>query len=78
MLTTTRLLMKSIFFTGLALSVSLSAQTKIACVGDSITFGSGIAAREKLNYPAQLGYLLGEDYEVRNFWCQRTHHAGQR
>ena len=59
--------MKSIFFTGLALTVSLSAQTRIACVGDSITFGAGVAAREKLNYPAQLGYLLGEDYEVKNF-----------
>jgi len=59
--------MKSLFLTGLALTVSLSAQTKIACVGDSITFGAGVAAREKLNYPAQLGYLLGEDYEVRNF-----------
>jgi lysophospholipase L1-like esterase/pimeloyl-ACP methyl ester carboxylesterase len=61
------LYMKSLFLTGLALTVSLSAQTKIACVGDSITFGAGVAAREKLNYPAQLGYLLGEDYEVRNF-----------
>ena len=59
--------MKFIFLTSLALTASLIAQTKIACVGDSITFGAGIAAREKLNYPAQLGYLLGDDYEVRNF-----------
>ncbi|MEO1857685.1 MAG: GDSL-type esterase/lipase family protein [Rubritalea sp.] len=59
--------MKCIFLTCLALTVSLTAQTKIACVGDSITFGAGVAAREKLNYPAQLGYLLGDDYEVKNF-----------
>ncbi|MFC4992680.1 GDSL-type esterase/lipase family protein [Rubritalea tangerina] len=59
--------MKSILITSAALTLSLAAQTKIACVGDSITFGAGVAAREKLNYPAQLGYLLGDDYEVRNF-----------
>ena len=58
---------KLITFTSLALTVSLSAKTKIACVGDSITFGAGVAAREKLNYPAQLGYLLGDDFEVKNF-----------
>lgn len=40
---------------------------KIACVGDSITFGAAVAARERLAYPQQLGYLLGSDYEVGNF-----------
>ncbi|NWK55401.1 prolyl oligopeptidase family serine peptidase [Verrucomicrobiaceae bacterium N1E253] len=44
-----------------------AAPVKVACVGDSITFGAGVAAREKLNYPRQLGYLLGAGYEVRNF-----------
>jgi acyl-CoA thioesterase-1 len=43
------------------------APTRIACVGDSITFGAGIADRENKAYPAQLGTLLGDDYEVRNF-----------
>ncbi|MGL5682869.1 MAG: SGNH/GDSL hydrolase family protein [Marinifilaceae bacterium] len=40
---------------------------KVACVGNSITFGSGIANREKNSYPAQLQYRLGSEYEVRNF-----------
>lgn len=59
--------MKFIVAASLALTVTLSAKTKIACIGDSITFGSGVAAREKLNYPSQLGYLLGDEYEVKNF-----------
>jgi len=40
---------------------------KIACVGNSITYGSGIKNRDQHSYPAQLQYWLGEDYEVRNF-----------
>ena len=40
---------------------------KVACVGDSITFGSGIADRDKFSYPAQLQKLLGDNFEVKNF-----------
>jgi acyl-CoA thioesterase-1 len=43
------------------------ATIKVACVGDSITFGSGVKDREKNNYPTQLAGLLGEKWEVRNF-----------
>jgi len=41
--------------------------TKIACVGDSITYGAGVADREHNSYPAQLQKLLGKEYEVKNF-----------
>ena len=40
---------------------------KIACVGNSITFGSGIANREKNAFPRQLQAMLGMQYDVRNF-----------
>ncbi len=40
---------------------------KIACVGNSITYGSGIAHREKNAYPVQLQNLLGDDYQIENF-----------
>jgi lysophospholipase L1-like esterase len=40
---------------------------RIACVGDSITYGAGVEQREVNNYPAQLGRMLGEGYQVRNF-----------
>lgn len=41
--------------------------TRVACVGDSITFGYGIANRERDSYPARLQVLLGSRYEVQNF-----------
>jgi lysophospholipase L1-like esterase len=37
----------------------------VACVGDSITAGAGAAKGE--SYPTQLGKMLGERWEVRNF-----------
>jgi len=40
---------------------------RVACVGDSITYGLGIEDREHHCYPAQLAALLGEKWEVRNF-----------
>lgn len=40
---------------------------RIACVGDSITFGSGIKDRQHDSYPAQLGRMLGDKFLVRNF-----------
>lgn len=42
---------------------------KIACIGDSITFGYGIAPhdRQRYSYPAILQRLLGNDYQVANF-----------
>ncbi len=49
-------------------TVILDAQTvKIACVGNSITFGAEISNREKMSYPAQLQAWLGSRYTVRNF-----------
>jgi lysophospholipase L1-like esterase len=49
-------------------SVSSSNEaTKVACIGDSITFGHGINDRETNSYPAQLGALLGDAYQVKNF-----------
>ncbi len=40
---------------------------RVACIGDSITYGSTIADREQDSYPAQLGRMLGDRYECRNF-----------
>ena len=40
---------------------------RVACVGDSITFGSQLTNREADSYPVRLGQLLGPLYDVRNF-----------
>lgn len=40
---------------------------KIACIGNSITYGVGIRNPAKDSYPAVLGQMLGDGYEVRNF-----------
>lgn len=40
---------------------------KIACIGNSITYGSGISNRENNAYPVQLQNILGDHYLVKNF-----------
>lgn len=40
----------------------------LACVGDSLTYGAGVRfTRHRDSYPAQLGSLLGEDWQVLNY-----------
>jgi len=52
---------------------SVSAQKiKIACIGNSITYGAGVANREKNAYPAQLQAMLGSNYQVMNFGVSGT------
>jgi len=48
---------------------NLSPKTpiKIACVGNSITYGSTIVNRQKNAFPKQLEAMLGNDYKVMNF-----------
>jgi len=48
-------------------SADLSSKTKVACIGDSITYGATIENRDSCLYPAQLQRLMGTDYEVCNF-----------
>src|SRR5271166_1902202 len=40
---------------------------RVACVGDSITYGNGLDKREITCYPAVLERLLAPAFEVRNF-----------
>ncbi len=48
------------------------AQLKIACVGNSITYGSGIENRDQNSYPAQLQALAGDEWQVKNFGVSGT------
>ena len=59
------------FLTFAALSVSakgkVSPVLRVACVGNSVTYGYGLSDREHTAYPVVLQQLLGEGFNVRNF-----------
>src|SRR5574344_958030 len=44
-----------------------SKPIKVACVGNSITYGYGLQNRAEEAYPSQLQQMLGSRYEVGNF-----------
>ncbi len=57
----------------LALMLILSAcekETKVACLGDSITEGAGVAIQSTHAYPSILAKILGQNYTVLN--CGRS------
>ena len=39
---------------------------KVACIGNSVTYGYGISNWPKNNYPFILGGILGDEYTVNN------------
>ena len=45
---------------------------KVACIGNSITFGAGLKYRQTESWPAQLQQLLGDGYWVKNFGVSGT------
>jgi len=52
---------------GIASAAGGAPRKKVACIGDSITYGARIANRNVNSYPAQLGRMLGKGYSVSNF-----------
>lgn len=51
----------------LLLALPQAEKIRVACVGDSITYGACVQDREKNCYPAVLSGLLGDTHDVRNF-----------
>ena len=49
------------------MSATARKVVRVACVGNSITYGTGIANRERDAYPSQLQRLLGKNFVVGNF-----------
>lgn len=49
------------------LAMPAEKDVKVACIGNSITDGSGIDMAGQFGYPAMLRKQLGRGYEVRNF-----------
>ena len=57
-----------LFFLFSVISIAQNTEKiKVACIGNSITFGYGIENRDVNSYPAELQKMLGEKYEVGNF-----------
>ena len=49
------------------LNIYAQQKTKVACIGNSVTFGYGHENPAVTSYPSQLAVMLGDDYEVGNF-----------
>lgn len=55
------------------MKVAKDGQIRVACVGDSITYGHAVSNWTKNSYPVKLGNKLGDDYCVNNFgYSDRT------
>jgi lysophospholipase L1-like esterase/pimeloyl-ACP methyl ester carboxylesterase len=61
--------MKKILYTILLFAglLTVNAQTKIACIGASITEGARIENPKENSFPGQLQSLLGTNYKVENY-----------
>ena len=55
------------FFLLVCLPASHAQLTRVACIGNSVTYGYGLKDRAVSSYPAQLQHLLGKGYIVENF-----------
>ena len=69
--------LKAIFIVVLVISFSFAIQAqstviRVACIGNSITAGSGLTNPSTDAYPSVLGRILGAGYEVKNFGVSGT------
>ncbi|HTN37961.1 MAG TPA: GDSL-type esterase/lipase family protein [Arachidicoccus sp.] len=56
-----------LLMTGIMQGFTQKTPVRVACVGNSITYGYGIEARNVNSFPAQLQRLLGDSYDVKNY-----------
>lgn len=55
-----------VFWLWISFGQAFAQKVKVACIGDSVTFGFGISPKDSLSYPAQLQGMLGIEYLVKN------------
>lgn len=48
-------------------NLETSRLIKVACIGNSVTYGYGHENPDSTSYPSQLAEMLGDDYKVGNF-----------
>ncbi len=56
-----------IYFILFSILGHIQAQTNVACIGNSITWGSKLLDRDTESYPSRLAVQLGGDYTVVNY-----------
>lgn len=61
------LLVTSLVITLSVHTVSAFDTIRVACIGNSVTYGYGHLDPKKTSYPTRLGEMLGTEYDVRNF-----------
>jgi acyl-CoA thioesterase I len=59
--------MVGLLMVALGTSGIVAEPVRVACLGDSITFGAGLAKPERESYPVILAEYLGSGYEVKNY-----------
>ncbi len=60
-------LLLTLLFAFAAFTAVAKEKIRVACVGNSVTYGYLLPEREKNCYPARLQTMLGDNYDVRNF-----------
>lgn len=68
----TTILLATVTFMLFCCSFLAKSQTRVVCVGNSITAGWGLANSNTEAYPAQLGLLLGSGFVVKNCGASGT------
>ncbi len=56
-----------LFFISFALFSTAQEKIRVACIGNSVTYGYGHEKPSETSYPSQLARMLGNGYEVANF-----------
>jgi sialate O-acetylesterase len=59
--------MVMLLFAGVMDAQQTAEKVRVACIGNSVTYGYKVPDRDVNGYPAQLQQMLGNDYEVKNF-----------
>ena len=68
--------MKKLLTLGLVLLIAVTGyaqdKIKVACVGNSITYGTGVVEREKNAYPVKLQQMLGDKSGILSILKRQT------
>ena len=73
------LFLLAVFFPRVALFAAVRPPVpplRIACVGNSVTYGYGLANRERDAYPVRLQQMLDSTYGARRFEVANFGHSG--